>query len=446
MEATKARSREFGERYYETLLNSLTLDQLKTALFRLKRGEAPAVRTRTEAIEAIESAGWVERELNDILLDIEAKSPTRHSAISKFGGTIPAYSDAEMFLDLPMGPTGIQFRPVYRASGSGFSSITFEHSIDVREWRNESETVRKLVTTKIRHPVIVRFYEKLGIAAFFFPGFSHGSAQRPADRLAYETVIHELTVALSYKFNSTFVQFPIAQAVKYLQMGESPEIKIIRTDIDAVNGKVSLDSPVATNSVNDLLLSFLEPHVRKEVVSDLQAAIKTALNDAHADHFVIYWCKERVVTRVRLWSFACELMYIWNDTDSSFRSIDSIIQLLVSVARHSGNAPQRDLWDIIVGLPKEVIVSQGELISKSSASGEEVLSVALRAVQAGILQYAFRLKTTDLLVDCANSWRVDPAFYRRQFKTVTGELIDGNEPSLIEVGFMRSNTSTSVQA
>lgn len=444
METNRLRARELGERYYETLLNSLTIDQLRTALFRLKRQDAPVVRSRTEAISAVESAGWVEKDLNAMLLDIEAATPTRHAVITKFSGSVPSFSDADLFNFLPASTGGLRFRPVFLTKSKDFYSFTFEHEVEVREWRDEEADVRRLFTTKIRHPIIARFYSSMEIAAFYFPGFSQGYSKTASERITYESVIASLTHALTYKFGSSFQQFPINNAIKFLQAGESPEIKIIRTDIDSGKGKVSLDSPHETNSVNDLLFSFIEPHVKTTVLSDLKRAIGSALDASHSENFVIYWCNERVVTRVRLWSYACEFMFVWNDTESSFRSIDSIIQLLVSVAGQSERPGSKNLWEFLLSTPKGSILSQNELITRSNTTVDEALSVAIRAVQAGILEYVFRLRTDKLIVECANLWRADPEFYRREFTATDGQAINGADPKMLEVGFARLSESEGV--
>jgi len=358
MDSVKARTRAVGGRYYTTLLNSLTLDQIKSAIFRLKRGDVRNVRSRADAIDAIESAGWVEQELNAILLDIESKSPTRHSAISKFTGAIPEFKDSELFQYLPATVRGLQFRPVYQRQDKDFISITFEHEIEVKEWEDDAPGSRRLIVTKIRHPIVARFYVKLKVVAFYFPGFSQGNGQKASDRLSYEDVVSSLTSSITYKFSVAFQQFPVSYAIKFLQTGDSPEIKVIRTDMNAGVGKVSLDSPLESNSVSDLLFSFLKPHISDGAFRELKKAIKLAIDGSHADHFVVYWCKERVVTRVRLWSFACEFMFVWNGTESSFRSIDSIIQLLVSVSDQYASPSGKALWDFILSSTKGAVITQ----------------------------------------------------------------------------------------
>lgn len=441
MDTVKVRAREVGGRYYQTLLNSLTLDQLRSALLRLKARNAPAVRTRGEVIDAIESAGWVENELVRTLLDIESKSPTRHAAISKYEGPLPDFSGAVLFEDLPVGPDGLAFRPVYVRKTDDYLSVTFEHIVEVREWRTDGDEDRQQrVTTRIRHPIIVRFYSDMSIAGFFFPGFTLGTASTKKDRRSYEDVVGALSASLSYQYKTSFRQFPILSAVKYLQAGDSPEVRVIRTDIEAVSGKVSLDAPSQANSVNELLLSFLQPHVAEGIVDDLRKAIKKAINDAYADQFVIYWCKERVVTRIKLWGFACELMFIWNDTESSFRSIDAIIRLLVGVAQHTDDPSERRVWDFVVSLDRGAVVQLNELVARGAQSKDAALDIALQAVEAGVLEYVFRLNTSALLVDAANVWSSNSAFYRRPFRTVDGDVIDGTDPKMVEVGFKKARS------
>lgn len=437
MDGSKARAREIEDRYYATLLNSLTLDQLKTALFRLSRGETRGVRSRQDAIEAIESAGWIERELNEILLDIESRTPTRHSAISNYVGSIPEFSEAEIFKFLPATVDKIQFRPVYQRRNEDFVSITFEHEIEVREWKDEAEDVRRLITTKIRHPIVARFYEKLSVVAFHFPGFSQGAGQKASDRLSYEQVISSLTSAITYKFGIAFKRFPVGTAVKFLQDGDSPEIRVIRTDLDAEAGRVSLDSPLESNSVVDLLVSFLKPYFDPQVATQLRTSVVSAIEGSHSDYFVIFWCKEKVVTRVKLWDFAAELMFVWNGTESSFRSVDAIIQLLVSVASQYGSPGGKSLWDYVASAPQGKIITQSDLISRGNVTASDALAVAVRAVQAGLLEYVFKLRTSGLVIECANTWLSDPAFYRRRFNLEGGGDIDGNDPKAIEVGFRK---------
>ncbi|HEX7814401.1 hypothetical protein, partial [Dyella sp.] len=425
----KIRQREVGDDYLETLANSLTVDQLRTALALLLGSQAPSVRTRAEAMDAILSSGRLVEDVVPLLQSIEAKSPMRHNVLTR-------YVQNEPILALKnYGPVGrtdgkVQFRFAWRGVSDDAEIFLFEHSVEVAEWKLVDDETKRLEIKHLRHPVVVRIYPSTGAALFCYPGFTQGAATGAGHKLAYEEVVESLILALATHCEIRVSAFATERAIGILQEGVSPRVRIVRTDIDASSGRVSLASE-EKSSVDVLLAEFLAPHLSEKLNVELGKAISKAVREAPTTALVAYWNDERVFTRVRFWPIGAEFLFVWHETPSSYQAIHSIVALIVGLAKEVVETGGRDSLEKIQSLRSGEIVSLASFVGNNGGDRDAAKRTLLEAVRAGFLTPVYRLKKPGLFLDSPNEWQADVTMLRRVFWHEDGTFVDGSRPEEI---------------
>jgi hypothetical protein len=443
-EVTRGRQRSKAPEYLQTLLNSLTVDQLRTALAFLDGEKRPSVRSRSEAEDAVVGCGKPAAAIEKALLDVEARSPVRHCVLAMHNGSFPQFIERDSLDQLTGERKRLVFRMVHQTQSEDIISSTFEHDVEVKEWRQTDDQTKKLDVNVLRHPIIFRQYKKSKIALFCFPGFSQGSGVKSSDRVPYSEIITALMRAIRVAYRIDFASLPVDKCIAALQSSNSTRVRIVRTDMEAAQGRVLLTSPGERKSVNTLLTDFIHPHLKGVDKNNLEAAISEAVIGADSSSVVAHWVDEQVTTRVTPWEFCTEFLFVWHKTNASFSAISRIMELVASVSEQLAEPRYKTVWDFITAMDSGQVTSIRNLRSKVNADEDEVKKIVLDAVNAGILTAVYRLRVTELLVDYPNEWTARPSKLRRMFKTVDGLEIDGRDPSIIDVAFQR-NVMESIQ-
>lgn len=424
--------------YLQTLLNSLTLDDIRTAIHTLAPSEKISVKSHATSLESVLKTHRHRDDICKALLATEAVFPFKHCLFFRAKAPQTIVSAASEFsID------GFDFK-VARISDSDTSiSITFEHFLKVVDWEQIDDETRKKITHSSRHPVVFRHIKKSGLASLNYPGLSQGRGVKQSETISYPDVLGALLKALTRMgFESRVIS--VKNALKtFLSTGSKRMIRI-RGDFETAGlGRLDITSGKSDAGIEETLTEMLGRHITTDgdAKRELQVAFKKALNDADHNYLVLYWQEEKIFTRLRYWDIGCEILFIWNGEAPSFTLLDGIIDLLAGTEGNFG-----DGRGLTVSLPAGWISLKkaGEIFKPSDLAQQfslpslEAREHLMFALKAGIIRPVYRLLTTEFLIDIINDWTPDLRALRRIFKTDSGTLIDGSNPNSIEVAFERT--------
>lgn len=436
---TVRRHREDTGDYFSTLLNSVTLDQLRTALFR-SADNPPSVHTKDEAIEELIKLDKVE-EISNLLLDLEATTPTKHCVLMKYDGKIDlSLLNIGDILTQQTDVTSLYFKIAHRATDDKCPLITFEHKVNVCEWKTakDNEDIRIRENFVTRHPVILRVDPRNKIVVFFYPGFSQGSGIKKTQRINYHDVLLNLIGKLEKILSISFSPIPVQACVKALTEAASERIKVIRTDFESGKGRMSLAAPSSDKqSVDEYLTSFITPYVKENYKDKLHSAVREALKNTTPNSLAVLWTKEDLITRLAFWDFGTEFLFIWYGSSRSMFFVKSIISLIVSITERLETPTIKEILDNILTESDRRIFTISSISANHNVSENIIKESLVELMNAGLIKPVYRIKTPDMLLENHNDWTERLAELRRGFTTENNEYIDGSDPRNIEVAFKR---------
>ena len=321
------RSREVvGDDQLQTLLNSLTLDQVRSAIEVLAPTKKISLKSRKDSLEAVIRTHRSVAEIQSTLLDIEASAPFRHCVFSRLQGAGVIERAAKLSPDPNRRSKGYRMRVSYVTQTASCVSITLEHTVKVREWVNKSPTQREIQNSQMRHPILVRLYANQGIAAFFYPGFSQGSGTPRGETIAYDDLLSDALSFISELIDVTFSALPIRECIKVFVEGANSRVRVVRSDVEASSGRVSLSSAYQEKAVEEVLVEYLgdlPPEIRALILDRGRKALGTST----ANSVVLFWFEEKVVTRLQFWDIGTDMLFVWHGVPNSFRIVEEIVNL-----------------------------------------------------------------------------------------------------------------------
>lgn len=441
LQDSKIRHREVSSEFYQTLANSLSIDQIRLGLSWLAPGKKIPVKARKDVLSALEKTGKSIKEICEILLKIESRTAFRHCLITQFSG------NSESLLNLISGTEFSGNFATYTINyvdrfDRGFV-LTISHTVEVIDWvtaeNGESQSKQRRY---IRHPINIRIYESDAVALISYPGFSQGAAASRSTRVAYQGLAEDVIQYLNTHCKIVFSTFPVEKCLHLLAVASNSRVKIVRTDLEPPNGRLNISSAYKVASVEDIFLrSFLRPVLTRLNVeindSDLHKIVAEVMHQAQTNSMTVSWVREGVVTRVDFWTIGAELLFIWNDVESSVFIVDSIVDLLVSVSKQLAKTHLSDLWDWLSKLDSESVLSIGNIVSKFNIQEAEAKEVLFKSISLGMFEPVYRLATTELLMESSNDWTEKLSSLSALFTTESGHEIDGGNPANIQVAFRK---------
>lgn len=437
------KTREYDGSYLETLYNSLTADQLRTALVISSKNKVTPPRNRDDIIASLEETGRPDEELSKILLDIEASTPQKHCLFSKFK---QSNNSAEFSIGTKINDNSINESFVFDLTNTvkidnRETRITFDHLITVNEWvlAKDGET-KRLERRKIRHPIIVHLDHKKCISLIFYPGFTQGGATSKEEKISYEDLIENLMHGITRKWGISFYSVPVDKCIKRLSDGESSKAKIIKTDFESQQGKMSISSSFKDRrSVDQYLSDFIDRHIDdKESKHSIRSAVKEAISDTTPNGVTALWTEDNIVSRIKYWEIGAEFLFVWHGAKSAPDKIRKIFYLIASLSEEITNPDIELMIDEIIRKKKDDIFTISDISSQFSINKEETKRAILSSVSAGLVRPVYRIKSRLNIIESENFWTEDLPKLSRLFTTEDGSEIDGAAPENIEVGFRRA--------
>ena len=422
----------------QTLINSLTLDQLRFALSRLAPTKKIPLRKHAEALEALSNSGASVAKIAAELLHIEAVSPAKHCLVC----SCPSSFDEISALELTTINIGeFSFRVCHVEHNQNSYSITFEHTVPVKTWVEEQPGLKRIKPLDIRHPIVFRYLKSVGAALFYFPGFFQGDGIKKADRISYETVCNALISGLQSIGGLKFGVVPIERAIGVLSEGENSRIKVTKSDVEGGLGRIGVSARAQnklSNSVEDVITNFVSSHLPTTLdKGTLRSAIAKAFRDAPANSLVVHWLKEEIFSRINIWPIGAEFYFIWHETGQSVAAIEGIISTLFDISKQLIDTSGSSAWDSISKLQPKTIILPNNFAANHSLTLEQANKFFVKAITAGLITAVYRIRTSETLDETPNDWTVKLSALGRIFHTTSGIEIDGNDPSSIEVAFQR---------
>jgi hypothetical protein len=444
-ESSRHRRRRVEDDYLQTLIESVTIEQVRECLHNLSPGKRIGLRNRAEAFDALVSTGKSVGDITDELLSLEAQAPFRHCFITGIDNE-PARTLVETFAGTIIKTDTTEFRVAYTVNYPDWESITVEHVVPVREWvKSPDGKTKTLSELSLRHPIVLRLYKRQeGPRALIasFPGFSQGGGVKLSERLSYEVVVTELLNSIAKTLGVAIQSFPLLRCLNLLAEGESRRVRIVDSAVHSGEAGLAFSSRDTANSVNDVVKKFLYPHLKAELgekvdENTFHRAVAEAFRQSTYRSIVAFWEKEQVVTRIQFWSIGAEFLFIWQGAASTYGLIESIIAPLSNISRSLLNSNESNLWTWLVEQPEGKVLVLGNICAEHGVSKDAVQSILLNGVNAGLLEPVYRIRTDKLLHETPNAWTAALSSLSRIFTTENNEKIDGRNPHAIEVAFKR---------
>lgn len=437
-EASRVRHRAVDEGgQLQTLINSLTLDQLRFGLSKLAPAKKLSIRKHTDALDSFIKTGKSIDAILQELLFIEASTPAKHCLVNSCGsGVLALLETAEETIT----HAGFTFHIAYSADYEDCTLITFEHLVPVKLWVEESTDVRRRKSVEIRHPIVLRYLKGAEAAMFYYPGFSQGDGVQRNEKIAYETVLQALTEGLKQQFGVVFGLLPVEAAIGLLANGHNNRVKVIRSDVEGSTGRIGVTARTSTSnlySVEDVITNFVMPHLAGVDKTTLRSAVATAFSGAPANSLVVHWIEEGILTRLNFWPIGAEFYFVWHGASQTNFVVDRVISLLFDVAKQVAAPSGKEAWGYLSGLQPGTVILPNNFAANFSIEPADAARLFVKAVQAGVLKAVYRVKTEESLMESVNDWTEALSKLRQTFLTTSGSKIDGTAPENIEVAFER---------
>lgn len=420
----------------QTLLNSLTLDQIRTALVNLAPTKKLSLKSHKDAEDTLLMTHRSLEDIQQVLLETEAEMPFKHCMFVRLSGANVRERVNSLGLDeAPQGVFGL--RAVFVREFPSCISLTYEHPVSVREWYETSEENRKVRQNTVRHPIIVRLYIGQGIAAFFYPGFSQGNATKRENQINYRDVVADVMAQLRDKLGVSFIPLPTRECVKVFVEGTNARVRVVRSDADAGSGRVALTSAFQEKAVEEVLADYLAPHLDADLRSRIAVAARKALVTSTANSVVLFWFQEKIVTRLNFWDIGTEMLFVWHGVPSSYRIVEEIVGLFQTTFELLPQTPEQESsirW--ITELTPGAVILPVHFAGQFHLDNEGARRELIQAMRIGLIQPVYRIRTNELLHETPNDWTQSLTSLNRVFHSDSGP-IDGTNPQHIEVAFMR---------
>lgn len=428
-EPRRSRTREIERgNYIRTLLNSITLEQVREAVYLLAPNRKLPIKKHADSEEVLKTIGATNDELENALLEAESRHPFKHCLLLRLV-ELPSAFD---FKRENFSYNGTDFRLTHIRLEPNIS-LTFEHAVEFKEWVEAGPDTRTKKTFLIRQPIVVRILQNERLIVFSYPGFSHGGTEGgPA---GYESVVECLIEILKRNFSINTRTIALKDTLGLLLEGSNRRVIRVKADVDSPFARLDLSSKGEGATIEQALGRFIAEHLEGVDQQRIEEAAKKAFNNSTVNSIVLYWIQEGLFTRLRFWDIGTELLFVWNNESASFHTVETIVKLLCATQELAGFEGSPLEW--LSKLPPNTVITPGELCARKSLEPAASKDVLLRAMSAGLMEPVYRIKTNEILIEMQNLWSKDLNKFKRSLITESGQVIDGTHPENIEVAFER---------
>lgn len=429
----------------QTLINSLTLEQLRVALTILCPQKSIPLKKHADVNDALSKSGASIATITKTLLEVEALAPKKHSFLCSCSRNLEV-SDFNNFKKVFSGE--FSFRKTWLDDADSWLTISFEHTVQVSKWVEISQDLRKIERLDIRHPIVLRYAKTSGAVFVHYPGFHQGEAIKRAEKIHYDKLIEAFIAGLEDSIGVKFTGLPIERAIGILSEGENSRIRVTKSDVEGGLGRIGVSASTKSNSANsvqDVIASFISENLPATVnISELKTAIHKSFRDAPANSLVVHWADEDIFSRIAFWTLGTEFFFIWNQGIRSLSVIEKTLEDLFLVSKDLIDSARSLIWETLSKTHAERVLIPRNFAANHGMTIDEVAKFFVQAIEAGLVVAVYRLKSTEDVVEMANDWTPKLSILRGIFHTLSGEAIDGSIPENIEVAFKRVGQEANV--
>jgi hypothetical protein len=431
-------SAEFhGREHLDLLFQSVTVDQLRTALAGLARGTSRASRRSKATLqEAVLETGRNLEDIRGAIYRTEALTPAKHFVLQVADRTVD-FATLDKLRRGSDDSKQLHLSNVLRNGEHAF--LTYEERLEVTDYVPiEADLIRK-VTRPIRQPFVVRLTANRRTVLISYPGTTALSGRRHPT-VNYETTVKRVLDLLCESLAIAVEPLPVQRCITSLEKAGTRRFRVVaRKSNLALGGRLSITSPDQRTSAEEALRMHFQKYLRDLVPPDLlQTALSRAAHDVFSDYLVLAWAGEKIRTRIQFWATGPEFLVVWDDEQKSFAAVDGIVSLFEKVAAEIDPDSRNGLWDRISATPDGELLWASSLADTHDASAATVREAIGDAIQAGLLEPVFRLARHEELAEpLAAQWTAALASLARSFVLASGEVVDGRDPREVQIAFRR---------
>jgi hypothetical protein len=311
--------------------------------------------------------------------------------------------------------------------------VKFVHLVETWVWEWSSTRTKEMKMRKRRHPVVVAVFPGDRLMTVSFPGFTQGTFPTDMERTTYLDIARSACEAFASATDIQAAEFPLRQTIELILQKE-PDVKAVRRYSKGAGGRVMLDSREGPSSSEEFLANAFRRDARIEVSPE---DIRTILRSMEAVDIMLHWRKKELYTRISFHASAPEILFIWKSTIPDAAKIDEVLALIVEYQSYAGTAKLSEAVNYVDRAKPGTIIRPVQVGQQFSLSLDETLKILNRAMDRGVVDILFRVKTDDALVDFENEWRTNLSEFPSSVEDEHGQRINLAEHKNIEVAFKR---------
>lgn len=311
--------------------------------------------------------------------------------------------------------------------------VKFVHLVETWVWEWSSTRAKELKVRKRRHPVVVAVFPGDRLMTVSFPGFTQGTFPADMERTTYIDIARNACKAFASATDIQVDEFPLRQTIDLILQKE-PSVKAVRRYAKGADGQVMLDSREGPGSSEEFLANAFRRDAHIEVSPE---AIRTILRPMEAVDIMLHWKKKELYTRISFHASASEILFIWKSTIPDTKRIDEILAIIVEYQSYAGIAKLSEAVNFVDEAKPGTIIRPMQVGQQFSLSLEETLKILYRAMDRGVVDILFRVKTDDALVNFKNEWKTNLSEFPTLVKDEHGKSINLADHKNIEVAFKR---------
>jgi hypothetical protein len=429
------------------LLDTFTSSQLRELDLSLSQGAASASKPANHKSFVEEIVRRYEgKKLTAHALRLEALLPYKHVFLSRFSTPGEHYSIERLKDRIDKGLPGLFESPklldpeedlqpevcLFDEDRKRFF-VKFVHLVETWQWQWNSDRVKEMKLRKRRHPVVVSLFPSDRLMTVSFPGYTQGTYPPGMERTTYSDIARKVSLELTSSTDIQVSAFPIRQTIELILQKE-PGVKAVRRHAREADGRLVLDSLEGPKSSEEFLAGKFLTEAHIEVPAE---SIRAVFRSMDAADILLHWQKKQIYTRIGFHDFAPEVLFIWKSTVPDSARIDEVLAVLVEYQNYAETGKLSDAVDFVDRAKAGTIIRPTQVVQQFSLSLDETLKILYRAMDRGVVDILFRVRTDDALVDFINDWRSNLSEFPTEVRDEHGHRINLAERKNIEVAFKR---------
>lgn len=228
--------------------------------------------------------------------------------------------------------------------------------------------------------------------------------------------------------------FQLRQTIELMLQKEPNEVEDLRRYLKDESGRMMFDSRDGKGGLVHYVAHTFRRETRIDVPDTAWRSLFRAIENVD---ILIVWKKIEVLTRVAFHDFAPELLFIWRSTSADVSRIDEILKMVVEYHRYVSKTLLSEAAEYVDQISPGTVIRPSAFGQKFDLTLDETLGILYKALDRGVVETLFRVKTDDVLQDFDNAWRSGLSDFPPEVTDEHGQSIDLGENKNIEVAFKR---------